>query len=239
MLHFHIPLHPHYTLSPFGAFSAPSLRPLYTSYAPHLHLFCTPVEPPLHHLCCTQLVTPFNIQKLTELVNNGPTDLPGARYIIRSDGLRVDLSKPHAQKHLQYGYKVERHVQDGDIVLFNRQPSLHKMSIMSHRIRIMPYSTFRMNLSVTTPYNADFDGAGSAPCILVIAPYLYPRSRPLLRHLCNCSAPSVYPRCALLAHLCAHCRRRDEFARDADDGDARRGAGDHVGAALHRFPAVQ
>ena len=49
-------------------------------------------------------------------------------------------------------------MQDGDIVLFNRQPSLHKMSIMSHRIRIMPYSTFRMNLSVTSPYNADFDG---------------------------------------------------------------------------------
>jgi len=110
------------------------------------------------NLTYPELVTPFNIQKLTELVNNGPTDLPGARYIIRSDGLRVDLSKPHAQKHLQYGYKVERHVQDGDIVLFNRQPSLHKMSIMSHRIRIMPYSTFRMNLSVTTPYNADFDG---------------------------------------------------------------------------------
>ena len=49
-------------------------------------------------------------------------------------------------------------MQDGDIVMFNRQPSLHKMSIMSHRIRIMPYSTFRMNLSVTSPYNADFDG---------------------------------------------------------------------------------
>eukprot|EP00908_Phaeocystis_cordata_P025055 Transcript_7512.p1 GENE.Transcript_7512~~Transcript_7512.p1 ORF type:complete len:1701 (-),score=865.25 Transcript_7512:173-5275(-) len=110
------------------------------------------------NLTYPEVVTPFNIDKLTELVNNGPTDLPGARYIIRSDGLRVDLSKPHAQKQLQYGYKVERHVQDGDIVLFNRQPSLHKMSIMSHRIKIMPYSTFRMNLSVTTPYNADFDG---------------------------------------------------------------------------------
>ena len=110
------------------------------------------------NLTYPEIVTPFNIEKLTELVNNGPTDLPGARYILRSDGLRIDLSKPHAQKHLQYGYKVERHVQDGDIVLFNRQPSLHKMSIMSHRIRIMPYSTFRMNLSVTSPYNADFDG---------------------------------------------------------------------------------
>jgi len=49
-------------------------------------------------------------------------------------------------------------MQDGDIVLFNRQPSLHKMSIMGHRVRILPYSTFRLNLSVTTPYNADFDG---------------------------------------------------------------------------------
>ena len=53
---------------------------------------------------------------------------------------------------------MERHVKDGDIVMFNRQPSLHKMSIMGHRIKIMPYSTFRMNLSVTSPYNADFDG---------------------------------------------------------------------------------
>jgi len=42
--------------------------------------------------------------------------------------------------------------------MFNRQPSLHKMSIMGHRVKVLPYSTFRMNLSVTTPYNADFDG---------------------------------------------------------------------------------
>jgi DNA-directed RNA polymerase II subunit RPB1 len=47
---------------------------------------------------------------------------------------------------------------DGDYVLFNRQPSLHKMSIMGHRVKILPYQTFRMNLSVTSPYNADFDG---------------------------------------------------------------------------------
>ncbi|THU63645.1 hypothetical protein C4D60_Mb01t18000 [Musa balbisiana] len=53
---------------------------------------------------------------------------------------------------------VERHLCDGDFVLFNRQPSLHKMSIMGHKIKIMPYSTFRLNLSVTSPYNADFDG---------------------------------------------------------------------------------
>ena len=46
----------------------------------------------------------------------------------------------------------------GDLVVFNRQPSLHKFSMMGHKVRIMPFSTFRMNLSATNPYNADFDG---------------------------------------------------------------------------------
>ena len=110
------------------------------------------------NLTYPEIVTPFNIHKLQELVNNGPAELPGARYIIKNNGDRIDLRIPTAMKHLQPGYKVERHVQDGDIVMFNRQPSLHKMSIMGHRIKIMPYSTFRMNLSCTSPYNADFDG---------------------------------------------------------------------------------
>lgn len=52
-----------------------------------------------------------------ELVNNGPIELPGARYIIRSDGVRLDLRYPSVLKHLQYGYKVERHIEDGDIVM--------------------------------------------------------------------------------------------------------------------------
>ena len=79
-----------------------------------------------------EVVTPWNVAQLQELVENGPSELPGARYIIRNDGMRVDLTKPNAQKFLQVGYTVERHVKDGDIVMFNRQPSLHKMSIMSH-----------------------------------------------------------------------------------------------------------
>jgi DNA-directed RNA polymerase II subunit RPB1 len=96
-------------------------------------------------------------------VEYGPHPPPGktgAKYIIREDGQRLDLRflKKSSDRHLELGYKVERHMNDGDFVLFNRQPSLHKMSIMGHRIRIMPYSTFRLNLSVTTPYNADFDG---------------------------------------------------------------------------------
>jgi DNA-directed RNA polymerase II subunit RPB1 len=59
---------------------------------------------------------------------------------------------------LEPGYIVERHLQNGDFVVFNRAPSLHKMSMMAHRVRLLPYSTFRLNLSVTPPYNADFDG---------------------------------------------------------------------------------
>ena len=53
---------------------------------------------------------------------------------------------------------VERHIQDGDYMLFNRQPSLHKMSIMGHRVKVLDFSTFRLNLTCTSPYNADFDG---------------------------------------------------------------------------------
>jgi len=59
---------------------------------------------------------------------------------------------------LEYGYVVERHIQDGDYVICNRQPSLHKMSVMGHKVKVLPYSTFRLNLTVTPPYNADFDG---------------------------------------------------------------------------------
>jgi DNA-directed RNA polymerase II subunit RPB1 len=60
--------------------------------------------------------------------------------------------------YLNKGDDVARHLLAGDPVIFNRQPSLHKMSMMGHRIRVFPYSTFRLNLTVTTPYNADFDG---------------------------------------------------------------------------------
>ncbi|KAH9661165.1 DNA-directed RNA polymerase III subunit 1 [Citrus sinensis] len=54
--------------------------------------------------------------------------------------------------------QFDRHLEDGDVVLFNRQPSLHRMSIMCHRARIMPWRTLRFNESVCNPYNADFDG---------------------------------------------------------------------------------
>ena len=56
---------------------------------------------------------------------------------------------------VQEGDVVERHLMDGDYVVFNRQPTLHKMSMMGHRVKVMKGNTFRLNLSATTPYNAD------------------------------------------------------------------------------------
>lgn len=116
-----------------------------------------------HNLTFPESVTPQNRAKLQALVDAGPTPPPGetgAKFIIRKDGRRINLAflRDGASRALEIGDKVERHLQNGDLVLFNRQPSLHKMSMMGHRVRILPYSTFRLNLSVTTPYNADFDG---------------------------------------------------------------------------------
>ncbi|EMC99073.1 hypothetical protein BAUCODRAFT_85149 [Baudoinia panamericana UAMH 10762] len=105
-----------------------------------------------------ETVNAYNIQKLQELVRNGPNEHPGARYVIRGEGERIDLRRAKNDVQLQYGWKVERHIVDGDYIIFNRQPSLHKESMMGHRVKVMPYSTFRLNLSVTSPYNADFDG---------------------------------------------------------------------------------
>lgn len=107
-----------------------------------------------------EIVTPFNIDKMQELVRRGNSQYPGAKYIIRDTGERIDLRfhPKSSDLHLQCGYKVERHIRDGDLVVFNRQPSLHKMSMMGHKVKVLPWSTFRMNLSDTTPYNADFDG---------------------------------------------------------------------------------
>jgi len=112
------------------------------------------------NLTFPERVTPFNLDWLKNMVNNGPTTWPGAKYIVREDGARVDLRyiSDLASIDLQYGWKVERHMLDGDYIIFNRQPSLHKMSMMGHRAKVMPFSTLRFNLAVTAPYNADFDG---------------------------------------------------------------------------------
>ena len=102
-------------------------------------------------------VTPYNIAYLQELVRNGPTAYPGARYVVRDTGERIDLRyNKRTDAFLQYGWIVERHLKDGDYVLFNRQPSLHKMSMMSHRVRLMPYSSTSSSFSF--PLNDLADG---------------------------------------------------------------------------------
>ena len=92
---------------------------------------------------------------------NGPNTYPGANYIIRPDGVKIRLDYVTDRKtadSLALGYIVERHLSDGDIVIFNRQPSLHRMSIMAHSVKVLPYRTFRLHPAVCPPYNADFDG---------------------------------------------------------------------------------
>lgn len=102
-------------------------------------------------------VNRFNIERLQRSVTLGPSALSGAKFVIDREGRCLDLQYKR-DVALKIGYTVERHLRDGDLVAFNRQPSLHKESIMAHRVRIVPRSTFGMNLSATGPYNADFDG---------------------------------------------------------------------------------
>ena len=109
-------------------------------------------------------VNQHNLESLREKIIRGNSQHPGAAFIRFSDGsykylssVGIALRKEWA-KALSPGDVVERHLIDGDVVLFNRQPSLHKMSIMAHRAKVMPWRTLRFNECVCAPYNADFDG---------------------------------------------------------------------------------
>jgi DNA-directed RNA polymerase II subunit RPB1 len=112
-----------------------------------------------------EIVTKYNIDEMYRLVRNGPDVYPGAKHVrITSMGVTKRLKNlDRSAIVLEYGDVVERHLRNGDIVLFNRQPSLHKMSMMAHRVRVMPYHTFRLNVCVTPSFNADFDGDGILP----------------------------------------------------------------------------
>ena len=114
-----------------------------------------------------EIVTKYNMDLMYRLIRNGPQKYPGAKSIVkveyREDGkptlheISLKFCDPYTIV-LKEGYIVNRHLQDGDIALFNRQPSLHRMSMMAHKIKVVDHDTFRLNVSVTTPYNADFDG---------------------------------------------------------------------------------
>lgn len=109
-----------------------------------------------------ELVARYNMEKLKGRVRNGPHVYPGANLIrMRENGFVKSLAfgdRNVAANSLRIGDVVERHMQDDDIVLFNRQPSLHRVSIMAHAVKVMNWKTFRFNTCVCAPYNADFDG---------------------------------------------------------------------------------
>ena len=112
-------------------------------------------------LTVPEIVQPWNMEYLKKFVQKGPKEYPGANYIVRPDGRRkkiTDEMKEQLLEELQPGYYVERHLLDGDVAIFNRQPSLHRMSMMCHCVKVLPNKTFRLNPAVCVPYNADFDG---------------------------------------------------------------------------------
>ena len=112
------------------------------------------------NLTFPEIVNKYSIHRLTKCIRNGPFIYPGAKSYKRlSDGVTISLQYVDRDSIvLEYGDIVSRHLLDDDNVLFNRQPSLHKMSMMAHRVKVMKHNTFRLNVSVTKPYNADFDG---------------------------------------------------------------------------------
>ena len=104
-------------------------------------------------------VSERNKNYLLKLLLNGPEVYPGAKILERKNGENISLRYVDRNTiKLENGDIVHRHMMDGDAVLFNRQPSLHRMSMMSHIVKIMKKGdTFRMNVGDTKPYNADFD----------------------------------------------------------------------------------
>uniref|UniRef100_A0A2K6CI22 DNA-directed RNA polymerase subunit n=1 Tax=Macaca nemestrina TaxID=9545 RepID=A0A2K6CI22_MACNE len=136
-----------------------------TVISPDPNLRIDEVAVPVHVakiLTFPEKVNKANISFLRKLVQNGPEVHPGANFIQqRHTQMKRFLKYGNREKmaqELKYGDIVERHLIDGDVVLFNRQPSLHKLSIMAHLARVKPHRTFRFNECVCTPYNADFDG---------------------------------------------------------------------------------
>jgi DNA-directed RNA polymerase II subunit RPB1 len=107
------------------------------------------------------IVNKMNKGFLTKLVQNGPEKWPGAKTLEKRNGESITLRYYLDRQSivLEEGDIVHRHMMDGDAILFNRQPTLHRMSMMCHIARIMKRGdTFRMNVADTKPYNADFDG---------------------------------------------------------------------------------
>lgn len=106
-------------------------------------------------------VSEWNIERMKQYIL--ADKYPKALYVIRSDGKRIkvvdspDIKKEIAD-NLKVGWIVERQIVEKDVSIFNRQPSLHRISMMCHLVKLLGGKTFRINPLVCPPYNADFDG---------------------------------------------------------------------------------
>jgi DNA-directed RNA polymerase subunit A' len=101
-------------------------------------------------------VTELNLKDVKDMIKMGKVN-----YVTRPDGRRIkvtDENRKDILENIASEWFVDRQLENGDIALFNRQPSLHRVSMMAHRVVVMPYQSFRLNPSVCFPYNADFDG---------------------------------------------------------------------------------
>ncbi len=110
-------------------------------------------------LTVPERVTTNNLEMLKDLLKK--EDYPNAPGILRPDGKKKRITEETREQLIEEvteGYSVERTLRNGDVVLFNRHPSLHRMSLMSHQAKVLPGRTFRIHPAVTFPYNADFDG---------------------------------------------------------------------------------
>ncbi|KNZ77148.1 DNA-directed RNA polymerase I subunit rpa1 [Termitomyces sp. J132] len=133
-------------------------------------------------------VTPANFHELRQLVINGPRGYPGASMVEYEDGRQQSLDKLTVEQRTAIANqlltpqegdrsgaarrglytrtpainkKVYRHLRDGDMLILNRQPTLHKPSMMAHRARVLQgEKTIRMHYANCNSYNADFDGDG-------------------------------------------------------------------------------
>ncbi|MBI2106606.1 hypothetical protein HYT57_01355 [Candidatus Woesearchaeota archaeon] len=102
-------------------------------------------------LTVPERATSWNIEWLKELITNGPKKYVGANYVITLDNKKKKITEETKEQilaDLTLGCIVERHLIQGDVCVFNRQPSLHRMSIMCHKIVILPGKSFRLNPGV-------------------------------------------------------------------------------------------
>jgi DNA-directed RNA polymerase II subunit RPB1 len=130
---------------------------------PDAYFECDCIGVPFHiatSLTIPETVNATNFDALAGRVRRGANTVLGAETLIRTTGEVIHLAtcKQREALEVRHGDVVERYLADDDVVVFNRQPSLHMHGMQAHRVRLMPGYTFRLSLVVAAPYNADFDG---------------------------------------------------------------------------------